>query len=102
MVASTLDPLPVLHESTAETPCASCHSSCCRKFTVPLTTADIRRIVNDKNIRIWDFICCWSDIDNSIARGIVPHFYFDDAPGTPYVIGILHSDSKQFPGTRKC
>ena len=40
--------------------------------------------------------------DNSIARGIVPHFYFDDVPGTPFVIGILHSDSEQFPGTRKC
>ena len=35
-------------------------------------------------------------------RGRVPHFFFPDAPETPFVICLMHSDSLFLPGTTKC
>jgi len=83
-------------------PCESCHAGCCRSFAVPITGADIVAIQRRLGLSFWDFVCRWADPTDTIARGRVPHFFFSDAPETPFVICLLHSDSLFLPGTRKC
>jgi hypothetical protein len=83
-------------------PCSSCHAGCCRSFAVPVTGADIIRIERQLRLSFWDFVCRWADVDNRVAHGLVPHFFFPDMPETPFVICLLHSDSVFLPGTTKC
>ncbi len=83
-------------------PCHGCHAGCCRAFAVPITGADVLRIERRLGLNFWDFACRWEDRDDSISHGVVPHFYFEDAPGVPFVISLLHVDSAVFPGTTKC
>ena len=83
-------------------PCSSCHAGCCRAFAVPITGADILRIMNRRGVDFWDFVCRWSDPKGTIARNFAPQFYFQDDPGVPYVICLILEPSEQFPGTTKC
>ena len=83
-------------------PCESCHAGCCRAFAVPLTGADIMAIQRRLGLSFWDFVCRWADPTGKIARGRVPHFFFPDAPESPFVICLMHFDSLFLPGTMKC
>ncbi len=83
-------------------PCESCHAGCCRTFAVPVNGADIITIERRLGLSFWDFVCRWADPLGKIARGRVPHFFFPDAPETPFVICLLHSNSLFLPGTTKC
>ena len=85
-----------------QSPCASCHSGCCRSFAVPLTGADVLRIQNRLNLSFWDFACRWADPEGTISRNHAPHFYFADEPETPFVICLLHKQSAFFQGTTTC
>jgi|GEM_PF-618329 len=85
-----------------EHPCENCHAGCCRAFVVPLTGADILRIERGLNLTFWDFACRWADPEGQIARQHAPHFYFDDEPGTPFVISLMHRVSEVFPRTTCC
>jgi Fe-S-cluster containining protein len=67
-----------------------------------LTGADVLRIERRLGLNFWEFACRWEDPDDAIANGIVPHFHFDDAPGVPFVLSLMHVDSASFPGTTKC
>jgi len=69
---------------------------------MPLTGADIVTIGRRLGLSFWDFVCRWADPTGQIANGLVPHFFFSDTPGTPYVICLLQSDSVFLPGTTKC
>lgn len=84
------------------TPCDSCHAGCCRSFAVPVTGADIISIERHTGLTFWDFICRWADPTGRIARNSVPHFFFDDAPNTPFVMCLLQTDSIFIPETSKC
>ena len=82
--------------------CEGCHSGCCRSFAVPITGADILTIMQGQNLSFWDFVCRWADPEGIIALKHAPHFYFRDDPATPYVICLMHRESKQFSGTTRC
>lgn len=82
--------------------CDGCHSGCCRSFAVPVTGADILTIMDQRELSFWDFVCRWADPQGIIARKHAPHFYFRDDPATPYVICLMHRDSKHFEGTTCC
>jgi Fe-S-cluster containining protein len=82
--------------------CATCHAGCCRSFVVPLTGADVLRIISQKNLSFWDFACRWPDPDGKIALKYAPHFHFRDQPQTPFVIGLIQESSSLFPGTPRC
>lgn len=60
------------------------------------------KIMSRESLSFWDFVCRWADPEGIIARNHAPHFYFQDEPQTPFVICLLHSDSRQFEGTTKC
>lgn len=83
-------------------PCESCHAGCCRSFTVQVTGADILRIERDLQLDFWDFACRWADPNGDVARDTAPQFYFEDDPETPYVICLMHVDSRVHPGTTMC
>jgi Fe-S-cluster containining protein len=102
-MSSTLSfDLPVVESPGASTPCATCHAGCCRAYPVPLTGRDIFRIVTELKLPFWKFVCRRADPACEISRGIAPHFFFDDDRATPYVITLLQTESRVFPGTRKC
>jgi Fe-S-cluster containining protein len=100
-LASTFS-LPVVESPRSSSPCTGCHAGCCRAYAVPLTGRDIFRIVTERKIPFWKFACRWADPEGAMARGIAPHFFFDDDPRTPFTIGMLQNESQLFPGTRKC
>lgn len=83
-------------------PCDGCHSGCCRAFAVPLTLSDLLRISAAEQLNFWDFVVRWADPDGAISRGQAPHFYFEDEPETPFVIGLMHEPSTAFPGSTRC
>src|SRR5262245_54659649 len=82
--------------------CATCHAGCCRSFAVPVTGADILRIMSQKKLAFWDFVCRWADPEGNIALKYAPHFHFRDQPETPFVISLIQDESRQFPGTTRC
>lgn len=94
--------LDVIAESATSSPCDGCHAGCCRAFAVPLTFADIVHIIRSEPVTFWDFVMRWADPDGAISGGQVPHFYFDDDPATPFVIGLKHTESTAFEGTTRC
>ncbi len=94
--------LPVIETPNMPSPCSGCHAGCCRGAALPLTGRDIFRIVTDLKVPFWKFVCRWADPLCSLARGIAPHFFFDDDRQTPYVIGLRQTESRVFPGTQKC
>jgi Fe-S-cluster containining protein len=94
--------LPVVEVPGATTPCGGCHAGCCRAYALPLTGRDIFRIVTELKVPFWKFVCRWVDPSCAISRGVAPHFFFDDDRRTPYVIGLLQTESRPFPGTHKC
>jgi Fe-S-cluster containining protein len=83
-------------------PCDTCHGGCCRGFAVPLTGADIIAIERRNGVSFWEFVCRWADPTGKIARGIVPHFRFQDTGDVPFVICLLQSQSAFLSGTTKC
>lgn len=83
-------------------PCHHCHAGCCRAFAVPLTGADVLLIERDLELDFSEFACRWPDPNGSIARSYAPHFHFEDDPGTPYVICLMHTASEFLRGTTKC
>jgi Fe-S-cluster containining protein len=83
-------------------PCQSCHAGCCRSFAVPITGADIITIERRFRLSFWDFACRWADPKGNLAQGRVPHFFFPDAPDTPFVICLIQTHSLFLPGTVKC
>lgn len=82
--------------------CATCHAGCCRSYVVPLTGADILRIMSDQQVTFWDFVCRWADPQGTIALKYAPHFYFSDAPHVPFVISLIQQPSTHFPQTNRC
>jgi Fe-S-cluster containining protein len=82
--------------------CATCHAGCCRSFAVPVTGADILRIMAGRGLDFWDFVCRWADPEGLIAQKHAPHFRFPDEPRTPFVICLRHEESRQFYGTTRC
>ena len=82
--------------------CAGCHAGCCRSFAVPVTGADILKVMARQSLSFWDFVCRWADPQGLIARNHAPHFHFRDDPQTPYVICLLQNSSQQFAGSDKC
>lgn len=94
--------LPVVESAAKSTPCTNCHAGCCRAYPVSLTGRDIFRIVTELKLPFRRFVCRWSDPACAISRGVAPHFFFDDDHQTPYVIGLVQTESRVFPGTRKC
>lgn len=85
-----------------ESPCDGCAAGCCRAFAVPLTGFDIVRIMRRQGLGFWDFVARWEDAGGSISRGVAPHFHFADLPDVPFVIGLLHHESRAFPGATRC
>jgi Fe-S-cluster containining protein len=83
-------------------PCDSCHAGCCRSFAVPVSGADIIAIERRFGLSFWDFVCRWADPTGRIAHDYAPHFFFPDAPETPFVICLSHQSSVFLPGTTKC
>lgn len=83
-------------------PCDTCHGGCCRSFAITVTGADILRIERQLDLNFWDFVCRWQDHDGKIAKGLAPHFYFEDEPETPFALCTLPVESSVFPGTTKC
>jgi Fe-S-cluster containining protein len=83
-------------------PCDSCHAGCCRAFAVPVSGADILRLVRETGRSPWDFVCRWADPEGRIAGQFAPTFHFDDEPATPFVVCLRMDESALFPGTRKC
>jgi Fe-S-cluster containining protein len=83
-------------------PCERCHAGCCRAFAIPVTGADVLRLMRSRGLSFWDVACRWEDPDGLIARRTAPHFYFADAPETPFTLCLLHEPSRLFPGTTKC
>jgi Fe-S-cluster containining protein len=65
-------------------------------------SCDIQRIISEQKVEFGDFVCGWGESEGRIGTGVVPRFYFQDAPGVPFVIGITPRPSQTFPGTRKC
>jgi len=82
--------------------CEGCHSGCCRAFAVPVTGADILRIVNQRGLSFWDFACRWADPDGIISKNHAPQFYFEDEPGNPFVICLKHDRSELYPSATRC
>lgn len=82
--------------------CATCHGGCCRSFAVPVTGADILRIVSGCGLTFWDFAVRWADDAGTIARNYAPHFHFNDEPETPFVICLMQDESDHFSGTARC
>lgn len=82
--------------------CEDCHAGCCRSFAVPVSGADILRIEQGLKISFWDFVCRWADPSGQIALNYAPHFFFEDEPGTPFVISLMHQTSDNFKGTTRC
>ena len=82
--------------------CSTCHAGCCRTYVVPLTGADIMRILSQTGLSFWDFVVRWTDPQGKIALKYAPHFRFRDDPLMPYVIALMQEDSAQFPGTARC
>jgi len=82
--------------------CATCHAGCCRSFVVPVTGADVLRIMSQRRLSFWDFVCRWSDPDGKIALEYAPHWHFRDQPEMPFVISLIQEYSSQFPGTTRC
>jgi Fe-S-cluster containining protein len=97
-----LGALSIIDGSSGTIPCTGCHAGCCRAFAVPLTGADIVRIMRDQKRAFREFVCRWADAEGAISRNIAPQFLFDDDPETPFVIGLLQNESGTYPGTRKC
>ena len=94
--------LPVIETPDTLSPCTGCHAGCCRGAALPLTGRNIFRIVTELKVPFWKFVCRWADPSCAPARGIAPHFFFDDDCRTPYVIGLRQTESRVFPGTQKC
>lgn len=94
--------LPIVEAASGEVPCTDCHAGCCRAFAVPLTGADVVRIIRDRKLSFRDFVCRWADPEGLISRKIAPQFSFDDEPETPFVIGLRQNESALWPDTRKC
>ena len=90
-----------LSRSLRTTPCDGCHAGCCRSFAVPISGADAMRL-EAAGHDFWEFAARWADASGAIANGYAPHLHFADDPGTPYVLGLLHVESRVFPGTPKC
>src|SRR5436309_1350773 len=82
--------------------CANCHAGCCRSYVVPVHGADVLRIMSQRKLSFWDFVCRWADPDGAIALKYAPHFHFRDQPDVPYVISLIQEYSSQFPGTARC
>ena len=82
--------------------CEGCSAGCCRAFAVPITGADILRIMSVQALSFWDFVCRWADPKGIIARNHAPQFRFSDEPDMPYVICLSHSESELFPHATKC
>ncbi len=82
--------------------CLGCHTGCCRAFAVPVSGADILRIMSATGQTFREVACRWEDPQGEIDRGHAPHFHFADDPETPYVICLLHEPSDSFPGTTRC
>lgn len=82
--------------------CATCHAGCCRTYVVPLTGADILRIMSKQQLSFWEFVVRWADPQGKIALKFAPHFHFRDDLQTPYVIALMQEESGQFPGTSRC
>ena len=82
--------------------CATCHAGCCRAYVVPLTGADILRIMAKEKRSFWDFACRWADPQGAIALKYAPHFFFRDAPHVPFVISLIQEPSQHFPQTARC
>ena len=82
--------------------CESCHAGCCRSFAVPVTGADILRIMSQTGLSFWDFIVRWADPEGMIARNHAPQFRFRDEPETPFVICLMQEESDYFPETSRC
>lgn len=102
-MSSTLSSnLSVLDSPAPATPCGTCHAGCCRAHVVPLTGGDIFRIVTQLKVPFRRFVRRWADPLCAISRGVAPHFFFNDDRRTPYVIGLVQTESEAFPGTRKC
>ena len=87
--------------SPRSTPCDGCHAGCCRSFAVPISGADALRL-EETGLSFWDFATRWEDRTGAIANGYAPHLFFEDDPGTPFVLGLSHVESRVFPGTPKC
>lgn len=83
-------------------PCAGCHAGCCRSFAIPVTGADLLRIETDLGLGFAEVACRWEDRDGSIACGVMPHFFFQDEPRTPFAICLRHESSSIFQKTTKC
>ncbi len=94
--------LTILQPEANDSPCTGCHSGCCRAFIVPLTGYDMIRIMTNLELPFWEFVCRYADESGEIAKGIAPHFHFDDDPETPFTIGLLQDASTHFPETQKC
>ncbi|HEY3964045.1 MAG TPA: YkgJ family cysteine cluster protein [Planctomycetaceae bacterium] len=82
--------------------CATCHAGCCRSYVVPLTGADVVRIMTQQQVSFWDFVCRWADPQGTIALKYAPHFCFRDTPEIPYVISLIKEPSSNFPQTTRC
>lgn len=82
--------------------CTTCHAGCCRTYVVPITGADILRIMSSTAHCFSDFVSRWADPEGAIARTYVPQFYFQDCPEMPFVIALRHEPSSHFPGTMRC
>jgi Fe-S-cluster containining protein len=60
------------------------------------------QIMSARKLSFWDFACRWADPQGTIALKYAPHFFFRDAPQTPYVISLIQEYSSQFPETTRC
>ncbi len=83
-------------------PCHNCHAGCCRAFAITVTGADILRIEAKLSLDFWDFVCRWEDREGQITSGVMPQFFFDDEPETPFAICLQHTSSEYLKGTTKC
>src|SRR5262249_21831561 len=81
--------------------CATCHAGCCRSFVVPLTGADILRIMSQKKLSFWDFACRWADPEGKTASNYAPRLYSRDEPDPPFVISLIQECSSLLPGTTR-
>lgn len=82
--------------------CDTCHAGCCRSYAVPVSGADITRIITELKLSFWEFVCRWADLDGEIAQGYAPQFHFEDEPETPFVMCLIRGESTERSGTDKC
>lgn len=83
-------------------PCDGCHGGCCRSFAIPVSGADILRILRDPKLEFWDFVYRWADPEGMIAQKYAPHFHFKDEPETPFTISLKHTKSDHLHNIPKC